>query len=123
MARSLDTVGHGTHVTGIAAGGLVPDLGVAPATNIIKVKTNPQTTAIGEGVRWIFSEAKRLNCPCVVNLSLGGHGDAHDGSDDHSAAINQEVGPRRIRVVAARTEGPDSFRSSKVITRLRERGL
>jgi subtilisin family serine protease len=116
MATSHDTVGHGTHVTGIATGALAPFEGVAPATDIIMVKTNFQNTAIAEGVRWIFSEAKRLNRPCVVNLSLGGHGDAHDGSDDLSAAIDQEVGPGRIVVAAAGNEGTDSIHASKVIS-------
>lgn len=116
MATSDDTVGHGTHVTGIAAGAKDPYLGVAPEVDILMVKTNFQNTAIAEGVRWIFSEAERLGRPCVVNLSLGGQGDGHDGSDDLSAAIGQEVGPGRIVVAAAGNEGTDSIHASRKVS-------
>jgi subtilisin family serine protease len=113
MSASLDRNGHGTHVTGIATGAAAPFEGVAPEADIIAVKTNFQNTAIAEGVRWIFSEATRLNRPAVVNLSLGGHGDAHDGSDDLSAAIDQELGAGRIVVAAAGNEGTDAIHSSQ----------
>lgn len=116
MSASLDTNGHGTHVTGIAAGAVPPYEGVAPQAEIIAVKTNFQNTAIAEAVRWIFSEATRLNRPAVVNLSLGGHGDAHDGSDDLSTLIGQEVGPGRIVVAAAGNEGTDAIHVSGVVT-------
>jgi subtilisin family serine protease len=116
MTTSLDRNGHGTHVTGIAAGAAVPFEGVAPEADIIAVKTNFQNTAIAEGVRWIFSEATRLNRPAVVNLSLGGHGDSHDGSDDLSAAIEQELGVGRIVVAAAGNEGTDAIHSSQPVS-------
>jgi subtilisin family serine protease len=113
MSASLDRNGHGTHVTGIASGAAAPFEGVAPEADIVAVKTNFQNTAIAEGVRWIFSEATRLNRPAVVNLSLGGHGDGHDGLDDLSAAIDQELGPGRIVVAAAGNEGTDAIHSSQ----------
>ena len=115
MNTSLDTNGHGTHVTGIAAGAVAPFEGVAPEADIIMVKTNFQNTAIAEGVRWIFSEASRLNRPAVVNLSLGGHGDAHDGSDDLSTVIDAESGPGRIVAAAAGNEGTDAIHASQRI--------
>jgi subtilisin family serine protease len=116
MAGSLDSEGHGTHVTGIATGAQAPFQGVAPAAQIIMVKTNFQNTAIAEGVRWIFSEATRLQKPCVVNLSLGGHGDGHDGTDDLSAAIEQEMGPGRIVTAAAGNEGTDAIHAMATVT-------
>ena len=116
MNGSPDTNGHGTHVTGIAAGAVAPFAGVAPAADIIMVKTNFQNTAIAEGVRWIFSEATRLNRPAVVNLSLGGHGDGHDGSDDLSTVIAQESGPGRLVAVAAGNEGTDAIHAVQTVT-------
>ena len=116
MARSRDRDGHGTHVAGIAAGAAAPYEGVAPKADIVMVKTNFQNTGIAEGVRWIFSEAARLNRPAVVNLSLGGHGDAHDGSDDLSTVLDQQSGPGRIVVAAAGNEGTDEIHAVKRVT-------
>jgi subtilisin family serine protease len=109
LSTSRDTDGHGTHVAGIASGAVAPFSGVAPGADLLVVKTNFQNTAIADGVRWVFSEATRLGRPAVVNLSLGGHGDAHDGSDDLSTVIDDESGPGRIVVVAAGNEGTDAI--------------
>src|ERR1051326_1310301 len=116
MTASLDSVGHGTHVAGIATGAVAPYKGVAPEADIIAVKTNFQNTAVAEAVRWIFSEAARLKRPVVVNLSLGGQGDPHDGSDDLSAALDDEVGPGRIIVVSAGNEGTEAIHATSEIT-------
>ena len=104
---SADLEGHGTHVAGIASGAVAPYSGIAGGAELIIVKTNFQNSAIVEGVRWIFDEAKKLGRPCVVNLSLGGHFDGHDGEDDTSVAISDECGPGRLVVVAAGNEGGD----------------
>ena len=74
-----DTVGHGTHVTGIAAGVHSQYAGVAPEAEIVMVKSDLQDVHIADGIRYIFRIAG--NRPAVVNLSLGGHADAHDGTD------------------------------------------
>jgi len=112
MAASKDTVGHGTHVAGIATGAVPPYDGIAPKADLIVVKTNFLNTGIAEGIRWIFSEAAARNRPAVINLSLGGHGDAHDGSDDLSTVIDQECGPGRLVVSAAGNEGTDRIHAS-----------
>lgn len=104
-----DENGHGTHVAGIAAGADATYQGIADQADLIVVKTNFQNTGIADGVRYVFSEAQRLNRPCVVNLSLGGHWDAHDGSDDLAAAIDQETGQGRLVVAAAGNEGEDAI--------------
>ncbi|USX17993.1 S8 family serine peptidase [Oxalobacteraceae bacterium OTU3REALA1] len=107
MDASADMHGHGTHVAGIASGAVAPFSGIAGAAELIIVKTNFQNSAIVEAVRWIFEEAKKLGRPCVVNLSLGGHFDGHDGEDDTSVAISDECGPGRLVVAAAGNEGGD----------------
>jgi hypothetical protein len=45
----------------------------------------------------------------VANLSLGGHADAHDGSDSLSQIIDSESGAGRIVCCAAGNEGNDNI--------------
>lgn len=115
MIASSDLNGHGTHVAGIAAGALAPYSGVAAGAELLIVKTNFKNSAIVEGVRWIFEEADKLKRPCVVNLSLGGHYDGHDGEDDTSVAISDECGPGRIVVAAAGNEGGDPIHACELV--------
>lgn len=88
---------HATHVAGIAAGngsstGANPAGGVFPAAKYIGVATkadiiyvevikNPGTTLtssdrVAEAIKYIFEKAGTR--PCVVNVSLGNNGGAHD---------------------------------------------
>jgi len=115
MDASADLHGHGTHVAGIASGALAPYSGIAGGAELLIVKTNFQNSAIVEGVRWIFDEARKLGRPCVVNLSLGGHFDGHDGQDDTSVAISDECGPGRLVVAAAGNEGGDPIHARQVV--------
>lgn len=115
MNVSSDTNGHGTHVAGIAAGDDAVFGGVAPESDIVVVKTNFQNTGIADGIRYVFRVAEQLKCAAVVNLSLGGHHDAHDGSDDLSMLISERSGPGRIVVAAAGNEGGDDIHSAATI--------
>lgn len=77
---------HGTHVMDIAAGGglsqgLAPKakiMFVEPATASLKEKLC-DSPCIAEAVRHIFDQAG--DKPCVVNISLGQQGGAHDGTN------------------------------------------
>lgn len=109
MEVSRDTVGHGTHVAGIAAGADETYGGVAPAASLVIVKTDLLTAHIADGIRYVFRVAADLGRPAVVNLSLGGHGDAHDGTDPLSAAVNASSGPGRIVCCAAGNEGEEDI--------------
>jgi subtilisin family serine protease len=111
-------IGHGTHVAGIAAGAEVPTngtlpRGIASSANIIAVK------AIGakhgnpiDGLTYIFLKAKELKMPCVVNMSFGRHDDPHDGTDDLSLGLTDQLHdpatkeylPGRVLVAAAGNE-------------------
>ena len=115
ITASRDRDGHGTHVSGIAAGSHPKFGGVAPGASIVFVKTDFSDSHIGSGIRYIFRVARDLNLPAVVNLSLGGHFDAHDGSDELSTLIDQEVGPGRIVVCAAGNEGEDNIHATAKI--------
>jgi subtilisin family serine protease len=109
MQTSQDRHGHGTHVSGIAAGADANYLGVAPKAGIVMVKSDLMTAHIADGVRYIFRVAKELKRPAVANLSLGGHGDSHDGTDSLSMVIDASVGPGRIVCCAAGNEGNDNI--------------
>ena len=115
LSVSRDTNGHGTHVAGTAAGDDAAFGGVAPEADIVAVKTNFLNSGIGDGIRYVFHVAEQLGRPAVVNLSLGGHFDAHDGSDDLSVLIADRSGPGRIVVAAAGNEGGDDIHGAAAI--------
>jgi subtilisin family serine protease len=101
-----DDHGHGTHVASIAAGSKFRTLeGVAPGARLILVKTNFVDTDIA--VSWIFSKAG--NRPCVINMSLGHHYGAHDGTDAEELLHTQLTGPGKIIVISAGNEREDDL--------------
>lgn len=109
LSVSADTVGHGTHVAGIAAGQDATFSGVAPGARLVVVKTDLDEGHIHDALRYIFRVADSLGLPAVANLSLGGHFDAHDGSDDLSVALDDMSGPGRIVCCAAGNEGDEDI--------------
>ena len=115
LSDSRDTHGHGTHVAGIAAGNDENFGGVAPAARLVCVKTDFMHTSVADGIRFIFSEADRLQRPAVINLSLGSHHDPHDGSDDLSRLIAERSGSGRIVVAAAGNEGTNDIHAAAEI--------
>ena len=83
-------IGHGSHVSGIAAGSEVTGVapvprGIASAANLIVVSTirPPGPGVVNNPVlalNYIFQKATDLHMPCVVNMSFGHHFHAHDGT-------------------------------------------
>jgi len=123
LTISQDTSGHGTHVAGIAAGADATYGGVAPEAELVVVKSDLQDAHVADAVRYIFRIARELGCPAVVNLSLGGHADAHDGSDSLSKVIDAETGLGRIVCCAAGNEGNYNIHGQAVIPSGRTRGM
>lgn len=115
LAVSRDTEGHGTQVAGIAAGNHATFGGIAPEAALIIVKSDLQEAHVADGLRYIFQVAETLGCPAVVNLSIGGHGDAHDGSDPLSRIIDAASGSGRIVCCAAGNEGEDNIHAQAQI--------
>lgn len=109
---SRDTVGHGTHVAGIAAGADLKFTGVAPKAEFVIVKTDFMNAHIADAVRYVCRVAKDMNRPISINLSLGGHFDAHDGSDPLSQIIDEASGPGRIVCCAAGNEGNNNIHAA-----------
>lgn len=127
-----DTNNHGTHVAGIAAGnglgtgnGIPPGTfaGIAPEADLVIVKAN---RAGSSGFRdddqiaalqFIAERAAQLNEPFVINMSLGGHGSQHDGTDGVERAIDTllAAGPGRQVVIAAGNEGANTVHAGGVV--------
>lgn len=101
-----DTNGHGTHVASIAGGSVFGSYeGVATNARFLLVKTDFLNTDLA--VSWIFNQAN--NNPCVVNLSLGHHFGAHDGTSAEERLFRQLTGPGKIIAVAGGNEQNDNI--------------
>ena len=116
----IDDDGHGTHVAGSSAGdgSTLPGntyRGMAPDADIIAVKTDFTGSGILDAVDYIFQRADALGRPAVVNLSLGGHFDPHDGTGMLDQGLDALLGPEsspirgRAIVAAAGNEGDGDF--------------
>ncbi len=99
MNLSRDYSGHGTFVTGIAAGngqGMAGSFrGVAFESELIIVKLGdseqrqfPRTTRLMEAVNYCIMEAQKAGKPVVINLSFGNNQGSHDGTDLLSTYLN-----------------------------------
>jgi len=102
--------GHGTTVTGTAAGnGLATgtNKGVAPESDIIVVAVDYYGTDflsnILDAIDYVFKKADALGKPCVINTSLGTYTGSHDGLDLTAQMIDAllEERPGRVLVSAA----------------------
>lgn len=124
VVSGATVVHHGTHVAGIAAGnGAQNDgctsaftyVGVAPRADLVLVKTSVgggapnRITNLIDAADYIFRVAAGQNLPagkpCVINFSLGGHGEPHNGQSAESRAFDVmttgPLGVGRSIVVAA----------------------
>ncbi len=114
MNNYLDTTydGHGTPVTGVAAGGgkVRSDVkGMAPEADIVVVGirpstldyTNrlPHTLQIVDGINYIFKQAEAVGKPAVINISLGGIEGSHDGEDLPTQMIEKMLDEKAGRVL------------------------
>ena len=109
-----DDVGHGTHVTSIAAGRDAVFPGVAPGATILVARvTHDQTENIENddvvrGAGFLYDRAAAMNEPVVVNISLGTDFGPHDGTmqfEDQLASYLGEDKPGQAMVVAAGNSG------------------
>lgn len=130
--KQRDKSGHGTHVTGTAAGnGLAgPNpgqfAGIAPKADLIIVKGSSDNDGQGlfnstdnvNAMTFIQQKATELGRPFVINLSLGGHLGPHNGSNLSEEVIDTIVNeaPGRAICVAAGNEGNDDMHASGYIS-------
>lgn len=91
IVPSIDTSGHGTAVSGIAAGngresnGLYA--GAAPESQLLVVKLGsprkegfPRTTELMQGIDYAVRRSIELQIPVAINISFGNTYGAHDGT-------------------------------------------
>ncbi len=87
IVPSADISGHGTAVTGIAAGGGSMYPGVAPQSELIIVKLGsprmdgfPRTTELIQGIDYAVRMGAGTLMPLAVNISFGNTYGPHDGT-------------------------------------------
>lgn len=109
--RMRDECGHGTHVTGVAAGNGAGGklelpagtfVGMAPEADIVAVRIFGPTCEsleadidLVQALQFIDQKAAELGHPYVINLSLGTQVGPHDGTSLEELAIDNLVGPGR----------------------------
>jgi subtilisin family serine protease len=100
--RGTDDVGHGTHVTGIAAGAGPVYRGVAPEAALVIAKALSTSGGSEDTVLAALSWASRQRID-VINLSLGGPGDPTDPLSREVDALDAEG---ILVCIAAGNSGP-----------------
>lgn len=121
--RTTDPNGHGTHVTGIAAGnGSKSDgvyTGIAPESDIVIVRvpsSGISNSVLIDGMNFIFSLADNMEKSAVVNISIGGHGGAHDGTSPQEKTITEFTRePGKAVVVASGNSGEFDIHNGGVL--------
>jgi subtilisin family serine protease len=123
-ATERDFDGHGTHVSGIAAGNgrgtesatyKYDFAGCAPEAEIVFVKTNFSEAGVLDGVNWMMQKAAAASKPIAINISLGGSFGPHDGTTTLETGLSALAGPGRILVAAAGNERNLGIHSEAVI--------
>jgi minor extracellular serine protease Vpr len=123
VVREKDVNGHGTHVTGTAAGngGTFGGqyAGMAPLADIIVVKGADGSfseSRMIDGLTYAMNKATALGKPIVVNWSIGSQGGPHDGTRAYEVAIDAMVAqPGRVVAVSAGNDGDQAIHIGSTI--------
>ncbi len=120
-----DITGHGTAVTGIAAGRLT---GLAKEAGLLIVKLGtqqgdgfPMTTQIMRGLDGVIRKALELEKPSVINLSFGNTYGPHDGSGLLARYLDTVSGIGRNAICVGTGNEGDTGGHAKV--RVRDRSI
>lgn len=127
VVPTMDEVGHGTMVAGIAAGNEVAEAafsGVAPDSELVVVKLKPAKAYLKDFFRvpqdaicfqendlifafdYLMETAINLNRPIAICIALGTSQGAHDGMGTLSSYISHQAEARGVSVIiAAGNEG------------------
>lgn len=119
---SMDDIGHGTHVAGIATGAFTGNVyrGVAPEADVVLVSykmddSSSSNVSISNGIKYIYDYATSVNKPCVVNMSLGMHLGPHDGTSTFDVVCDQMQGEGKLLIGSAGNEGADKVHVEKTL--------
>lgn len=113
FVRTVDVNGHGSHVTGTAAGnGAALNgkySGVAPLADIIVVKGGDNSfgeARMIDGMTYAGQKAIAYGKPVVINYSIGSQTGPHDGTRAYEVAMDNFVTTQgRVVVVSAGNDG------------------
>ena len=117
VVPSIDSNGHGTAVTGVAAGNGRSSkgfqTGVAPEASIIAVKLGhigienfARSTEVMRAIKYISDKAEMLNMPVSINISYGTNNGSHDGNSLFEEFIDSmSVQWKTAIIVATGNEG------------------
>jgi minor extracellular serine protease Vpr len=109
-----DSDGHGTHISGIAAGNgratgngqpNYQYVGVAPEADLVLVKVNTIESGLIDGVNYVFQKAAAMGKKAVVNLSWSSGFGPRDGSYAMDRSISALTGPGKLVTAAAGNSG------------------
>lgn len=106
-----DATGHGTHVLSIAAGASPRFRGIAPEADLLVARSTLYDGFV-EALSWLRDRARAAGRPLVINVSLGGHLGAHDGTSPECMAIDALDA---LVVVAAGNEGQDAVHAATTL--------
>ena len=101
---------HGTHTTGIAAGGYYENgwYGFAPEADIVAcgMPSDMLTDVnLANALNYIFDYADRVGKPCIINMSIGSNEGPNDGTSFMCKTFEYLTGPGRLCVLAAGNDG------------------
>ncbi len=125
---STDISGHGTHVSGIAAGngrasnGLYR--GVASKSELVVVKLGisvgdsfPRTTQLMQGINYVIQYAISVNKPIAINISFGNNYGSHTGGSLLERFINDISNVwRSAIVIGTGNEGASGNHAQGILT-------
>lgn len=117
---AMNSGGHATHVTGIAAGSVVGGSnlqGFAPDADIIMVPSSFSDDGIIAEVKYIKETAEAAGKPWVVNMSFGSQFGPHDGSTLYDQTINEYIRPGGLVVAAMGNEAQENLHASHTFTK------
>jgi len=117
-----DYSGHGTHVSGMAAGnGRASDglyKGVAYEADIVFAKAFDDdqggfaSDKTIDAMNYLATKAQQFDKPMVVNMSLGGHSGPHDGTYPQEEVVDFLTAQGLTFCIAAGNEGEDFLHDS-----------
>ncbi len=102
---------HGTHTSGIAAGGGAgtPHQGIAHEAELILLPYRRNAASLLDLLNYTKNYSNTAQKPFVFNMSTGSHLGPHDGSDLKNQAISQTVGKGAVFVGSAGNNGQNEF--------------
>jgi minor extracellular serine protease Vpr len=128
IVPSTDLTGHGTHVTGIAAGngrasnGLYRGVASESELIIIKLGTSvgdsfPKTTQLMQGIDFAVRHAIVLGRPICINISFGNNYGSHTGRSLLEGYINDIADTWRTNIIVGTgNEGASGNHASGILT-------